>query len=126
MDEKGLDDSAIEKGIREGLVATKPISCNVYIENNDGKMEMKDADGLSKDFIEVEDYSVRHKYLETLLKIKQRIRKPLEEVAEKQGDMIVNFINLIENVNTNKELGSLDRLTDTKRDVLDKFLAKRS
>ena len=126
LDDFDLGDGAITQALSEGLKATKPISCNVYIENDDGKMEMKDADGLSKDFIEVEDYSTRHKYLETLLKLRQKIRKPAEHEEAKQGDLTLNFINLINAVNTKKEFGGLDRLKGSidQDEILNRFVAK--
>jgi hypothetical protein len=49
---------------------------------------MKDADSMSKDFVEVEDFLTRHKYLETALKLKGH----LIHKDQKEGvTVIMNF-----------------------------------
>lgn len=67
MDKKGLTDDRLLDVLDEGLRATKVISCNVIAPNGEG---MADAHGTTKDFIDVEDYATRHKYLTTGLQIK--------------------------------------------------------
>lgn len=62
MDEHFSDELLTKVG-EEGLAATKQLSVRGG----------KDASAESDDFIEVEDYAVRHKYFETILKMKGRM-----------------------------------------------------
>lgn len=72
MDEYFPDQELMVVG-EEGLHAMKPIGALVLIKNGkDGKAEtiLKDNEGM----IEVPDHAVRHKYLETALKLKGRLK----------------------------------------------------
>jgi len=72
LEEAGITDDLLQKKIMEGLDANKPIGALVLIKNSkDGKSEqiLKDNEGM----IEVADHAIRHKYLETALKLKQRL-----------------------------------------------------
>jgi hypothetical protein len=75
MIKNGLDDNQIMNSLTEGLKATKVISATIMAKNGEG---MKDADSMSKDFIDVEDYAVRHKYLETELKLKGHLTEKID------------------------------------------------
>ncbi len=44
---------------QEGLSANKVISCNVIAPNGEG---MKDANSMTKDFVDVPDHQARHKF----------------------------------------------------------------
>lgn len=71
LEEAGITDNLLQQKILEGLGADKPIGALVLIKNGvDGKPEqiLKDNEGM----IQVADHSVRHKYLETALKLKRR------------------------------------------------------
>lgn len=64
MEEAGITDKLLQQKILEGLNATRVISA---------KITSKEADSQTDDFIDVEDYLTRHKYLETALKLKKRL-----------------------------------------------------
>lgn len=71
IDECGLSDVSLIGKIKEGLNATKLQSCNlVFKKDEDGKFI---AEQNANDFVEIEDYNARHKYLETALKLKRRL-----------------------------------------------------
>jgi len=67
LERQGITDAKLVKKIDEGLEANKVISALVVAGNGEG---MADASGVTKDFIEVPDYFVRHKYLETALNLR--------------------------------------------------------
>src|SRR3990167_2664351 len=69
MEEAGITDKLLQQKILEGLNATKVVSA---IKTS------KEADSQSNDFIDVEDYLTRHKYLETALKLKKRLTDRLD------------------------------------------------
>lgn len=76
MDYCELADIQLIGTLREGLKATKPISCNVYVKDKTtGKDigEMIEAGEATKDFVDIEDHPTRHKFLTTALKIKKHI-----------------------------------------------------
>lgn len=64
MEEAGITDKKLQDSIMEGLDANRVISAM-----NTGKQ----ASGATADFIDVPDFAVRHKYLETALKLKKRL-----------------------------------------------------
>ena len=71
----GISDKLLAKKLMEGINATKVISCNVFIKDKDGNCSQKDAGGNTNDFIEVEDYGIRHRYLLTVLELKRLISR---------------------------------------------------
>lgn len=68
LESAGITDKLLQEKILEGLAASKPISALILLDK-DGKTRTKDNEGQ----IEVADYGVRHKYLETALKLKERL-----------------------------------------------------
>lgn len=86
LTKNGMDNDTIMKVMGEGLNATKVISCNVIAPNGEG---MKDANSMTKDFIDVPDFGVRHKYLETLLKLKGE----LQEIINNGKEVKVYIVN---------------------------------
>jgi hypothetical protein len=52
------------KVAEEGLKADKVISCNVIAPNGEG---MKDANSMTKDFVDVPDHQARHKFWHDLM-----------------------------------------------------------
>jgi hypothetical protein len=68
----GLTDKAIVKHALEGLNANKVISCNVISSNGEG---MKDANSMTKDFVDVPDWQSRHKYFDTILNLIGHLKK---------------------------------------------------
>ena len=64
LEEAGITDDLLRKTLNDGLVANKTVSARVT---------GKDADSKTDDFIDVPDNAVRHKYMETALRLKQRL-----------------------------------------------------
>ena len=75
MEEMDLDDQTFLDTLKEGLQATKIISAIVIAPAGEG---MKEAGGMTRDFIEVPDFDARHKYLTTGLKLKGHLRDKIE------------------------------------------------
>ena len=85
MEKKGLTDDYLLQGLLEGTKATKNISCIVIAPNGEGQ---KDANSMTRDFVEVADFPTRHKYIETGFKIKGHLRDKLDI----SGDIIVEVV----------------------------------
>lgn len=66
LEEAGITDILLKNKIKEGLDSTKTISAKIIVA------EGKEADSQTDDFIDVPDFTARHKYLETVLKLKRR------------------------------------------------------
>lgn len=82
MREVGLTDKDGFQVLKEGLSATKVISATIV----NGKNEQGEHESMD-DFIDVPDYATRHKYVETLFKV-----RGLGKVAD--GTTNFNFINV--------------------------------
>ena len=67
LDNSGVTDNFLAEKLKEGLDATK-------------------IHGTSDDFIEIKDYAVRHKYLETGLKLKGHLDKKVDIVHHKSHE----------------------------------------
>ena len=67
MEVGGLTDVLLQKKLMEGLDATKTTNAAILI-TKDGKIEKAEEQGL----IELPDQAVRHKFLDTALKLKGR------------------------------------------------------
>ena len=65
MEANGLSLGKLIEVLKDGLEANKVISAQVINQAGDG---MKQANSMTKDFIDVPDHSTRHKYLETAAK----------------------------------------------------------
>lgn len=63
MEEAGITDKLLQGKILEGLESTRAVSAIVG----------SGATGKTTDWIDVPDYGIRHKYLETALKLKRRL-----------------------------------------------------
>jgi hypothetical protein len=72
MEQRGLSDDRLLDVLDDGLRANKVISCNIIALDKNG---MKDADSMTKDFVDVDDHPTRHKFLETALKLKGHMDK---------------------------------------------------
>jgi len=89
MESKGLGMGRLLEVLDDGLGANKVISAMVVNKKGDG---MKQANSMTKDFIDVPDHGIRHKYLETAGKW-----LGIEESKEKEtGDQFnqFNFYNI--------------------------------
>lgn len=75
LEEAGITDDLLQKKVIEGLEANRTVSA---------KIVGKTADSQTDDFIDVPDFMARHKYLETALKLKQRLidRKDIQSGGE--------------------------------------------
>lgn len=81
----GLTDKCIVDKIHEGINATKPISAIIY---------GKDADNKTQDFIEVPDWTARHKFMELMLKLTEKIdNKALVDQSQHTHFTIVSPIS---------------------------------
>ncbi len=77
LDKANVNIDRVAQALNEGLSATKIISANLLVIAEDGKEELPVKDGYidatdeakQKEFIRVEDFAVRHKYLETSIKL---------------------------------------------------------
>jgi len=85
MEEIGIDDRILLQKLKEGLDATKVISCNVIAIDKEG---MKDADSMTKDFVDVPDFLARHKYLETSFKLKGKLKDKMELTGKDGAPLI--------------------------------------
>lgn len=70
LDSEKLEKVLIEVGI-DGLKANKVISCNVIAPNGEG---MKDANSMTKDFVDVPDHQSRHRFWHDLLVAKGKLK----------------------------------------------------
>lgn len=77
MEDMGLTDVALLNVGAEGIQAKKVISARVIVKKDrptsqaDGELPI--ASARTDDFVEVPDYAVRHRYWETLLKLKGKL-----------------------------------------------------
>ncbi len=71
LEEQGMTDEKLAEVAVRGLDATKVISAMVIAPSGEG---MKEANGITKDFIEVPDHDARHKFLVTGLKLKGHLK----------------------------------------------------
>ncbi len=95
----GIDDLSLANLISEGLQANKVISCNIIAPNGEG---MKDANSMTKDFVDVPDWQARHKFLETVLKLTGKLKDTVLNnngiTLIKMGDVVINQQTLEFNV----------------------------
>lgn len=94
MEEAGLTDNVLNNKLAEGLDANKQLSTRPVFKKDaptsQSARELPAANEGTDDFIEVPDFAVRHKYLETALKLKGRLKK--------DGDINVDGNNIQINV----------------------------
>ena len=92
FEQAGLTDKAIVAHGLSGLNAMKLQSCNIMVSHTS-----QDADSLvinknSNDFVEIEDWNVRHKYYETILKLTDRIKlNPLIDQSQHKHYEVTYF-----------------------------------
>lgn len=71
MEKHGITEKKLLTKLDEGLEAKKVISANIVkVQSDDPTVVIQDAHAGTKDFIEVEDYIARHKYLDTAFRLK--------------------------------------------------------
>lgn len=86
----GLTDKAIVSHAIEGLNANKVISCNVIAPNGEG---MKEANSMTKDFVDVPDWQARHKYFETILKLTDKLRENATPLIDQSAHFHFTKVN---------------------------------
>jgi hypothetical protein len=73
--DKHFPDETLAKKVQEGLEANRVISAQVVVKSDNPNVKTKTATARDVDFIEVPDHGVRHKYLETALKLKKKLNE---------------------------------------------------
>lgn len=89
LDKAGATDKVIYQTLSDQLKANKVISCNVIAGDGEG---MKDANSMTKDFVDVPDNTARHNAVNTCLKLKGRFP---EERKEESGPTIINVVPMV-------------------------------
>lgn len=85
----GIDDECIIALIQEGMNAKRPVACDIFIRDKNGKLTVNKN---SNDWIEYEDWANRHKFLLTTLQLLKKIEdKPL--IDQSQHTHFVVFRN---------------------------------
>ena len=82
MDEMGITDEYLSRKLDEGLNATKTISIIPFKpkESQENSTDLPKANSKNIEFVDVDDYAVRHKYLDTALKLKDKFPSAKHEV----------------------------------------------
>jgi hypothetical protein len=93
---QGLTDKALAEHAFQGLNATKVVSANIIYG---------DADEKTNDFIEVPDWSTRHRYFETILKVGNYLNK-IESFNEYKDIKILVVNNVKNNKDTSQQQSS--------------------
>lgn len=72
MDKMGMTDAYLQEKLDEGLNATKTISVVPLVpkEGQENSTDLPKANSKNIEFVDVNDFAVRHKYLDTALKLK--------------------------------------------------------
>jgi len=106
LEMEGLTDKALSQHAREGLNAVKIQGCDIYVyQDKDGKWKVNES---KNEFIEAPDWNVRHKYLDTILKLKNKLNdKLLIDQSKHQNFEIVVFAKSEENEDTRSRISEL-------------------
>ena len=92
MEAAGVTDHLLQQKLFEGLSATKQIGARKIVQGARTGHEIKvDATTDVDDFIDVEDYAIRHKYLETALKLKKRLTDAKDPILPEGVEGIIIF-----------------------------------
>ena len=94
MDMMGMTDAYLQEKLDEGLNATKTISVIPLKpkEAQENSTDLQKANSKNIEFVDVNDYSVRHKYLDTALKLKNKYPAEKHEHTGPGGGPIVEYI----------------------------------
>jgi len=76
----GLTDKALSEHAVEGLQATKVVSAHIT---------SKDADSQTDDFIDVPDWAARHKYFESVCKLRGKLKDVAVDLSKHQHITVV-------------------------------------
>jgi len=80
--DKYFPDEKLAQVEQEGLEANRVISAQVTIKSDDPTVKNKQATARDVDFIDVPDHAVRHKFLETALKLKRRLVERIDHTTK--------------------------------------------
>ena len=93
LNEMGMTDAYLNQKLNEGLEAKKVISV-IPIKPKEAQpnnADLKDANSRSIEFIDVEDYPTRHKYLDTAFKLKSKYPNEKKDIdLNIKGELEVN------------------------------------
>lgn len=94
LEEAGITDKLLQEKIMEGLSATKTVSA---------VNTSKDAKANDVNFVDVPDFLARHKYLETTLKLKQRLLSKFDITSGGNPISILGGLTDVHSDNSDKE-----------------------
>lgn len=108
LEEAGITDHLLQQKIIEGLDASKQLASRIFVKNpkkaTTQKGELIEATETTDDFIEVPDFAIRHKYLETALKLKKRLMDRVDVTSGgKPIPILGGLTNVLQTDNSNKE-----------------------
>jgi phage terminase small subunit len=126
LDKNGITDQYLSDVLKGGLAAKKIQNVNIVLrENDDGKLEVQDTN----DFIEVDDWPTRHKYLETALNLKDKILSAQDKTGNGSpsgsgATFETYFVELIKKCNQDLNNKAADgiKITRTEFRNLDRFV----
>jgi len=86
LDEMGMNDAYLHEKLDEGLNATKTISVIPVKskEAQDNDTDLPEANSKNIEFVDVDDFAVRHRYLDTAYKLKGKY-PPTKNINELTG-----------------------------------------
>lgn len=97
LDEQGITDKKLNQVLLDGLEANKVVGyLHQYKKTKDGKIERIQPDEIiSNEFVDVPDMPTRHKYLETGLKLKDKLNKGKVELTGSEGESLVLKLEVV-------------------------------
>lgn len=96
MEIAGITDQKLNQKLDEGLESTKQIGARKIVQGARTGHEIKvDATTDTDDFIDVPDYAIRHKYLETALKLKKRLVDKADVTSDGDRIQTINIDELL-------------------------------
>lgn len=122
LEQLGIDDKIIAQTILAGLKAMKIQSCNIMLKKGEnGKYVINEN---SNDFIEIEDYATRHRYLETVLKLKKKFIVTKEEETDQKQSWQEYFKELMKSRKKEIEKGDVIHIIRVDYPELERFQTK--
>ena len=94
LDEMGMTDEYLHEKLDEGLNSTKTISV-IPIKSKESQpnsTDLPEANSKNIEFVDVNDYAVRHKYLDTAYKLKDKYPAIKNEHTGAGGGPIIHYI----------------------------------
>ena len=94
MDLMGITDAYLQEKLDEGLNATKTISVIPLKakEAKDNSTDLPNANSKNIEFVDVNDYAVRHRYLDTALKLKNKYPAEKHELTGVDGSPLTFIV----------------------------------